>query len=259
MLMVIVLFLIILISLFSITHWSLKGYRKKSEEDLGNEGEAKVAASLSKISEYNAIINNSYFSDYAGTHQIDHIYISRRGVFIIETKNISGSIKGDYQDAKWSAFLGKEIHSFINPIKQNEGHIRVIERIIGNRYPIYSIVVFARNNAPYGFDGVINLYSLKSHILGYPEQIESGDVMDISALIKSAIDKNLNHERHVNAIYERERRIENGICPICGGLLIMREGRYGKFLGCENYPRCKFTHRVKKRHSFLKGNLCSWL
>ncbi len=32
-------------------------------------------------------------------------------------------------------------------------------------------------------------------------------------------------------------------CPRegCGGALVVRWGRYGKFVACENYPECKFT------------------
>ena len=30
-------------------------------------------------------------------------------------------------------------------------------------------------------------------------------------------------------------------CPECGGDLFEREGRYGKFIACGNYPECKFT------------------
>lgn len=30
-------------------------------------------------------------------------------------------------------------------------------------------------------------------------------------------------------------------CPHCGGDLIHREGKFGKFLGCSKYPKCKYT------------------
>ena len=33
-------------------------------------------------------------------------------------------------------------------------------------------------------------------------------------------------------------------CPECGGSLIPRFGPYGKFLGCKNYPKCKYTRNV---------------
>jgi len=30
-------------------------------------------------------------------------------------------------------------------------------------------------------------------------------------------------------------------CPKCGSILLLREGRYGKFLGCSGFPKCKYT------------------
>lgn len=36
-------------------------------------------------------------------------------------------------------------------------------------------------------------------------------------------------------------KTDGGICPKCGGKLIMRDGKYGRFIGCSNYPKCKYT------------------
>jgi len=33
-------------------------------------------------------------------------------------------------------------------------------------------------------------------------------------------------------------------CPRCGGLLLTRNGRYGDFIGCENYPECRYTETI---------------
>lgn len=30
-------------------------------------------------------------------------------------------------------------------------------------------------------------------------------------------------------------------CPQCGGRLVPKEGQYGKFMGCSNFPNCKYT------------------
>lgn len=30
-------------------------------------------------------------------------------------------------------------------------------------------------------------------------------------------------------------------CPQCGGVLVKRKGRYGEFLGCSSFPRCRYT------------------
>jgi DNA topoisomerase-1 len=33
----------------------------------------------------------------------------------------------------------------------------------------------------------------------------------------------------------------NEVCPECGKPLLLRMGRYGKFLGCSGYPGCRYT------------------
>jgi ssDNA-binding Zn-finger/Zn-ribbon topoisomerase 1 len=34
-------------------------------------------------------------------------------------------------------------------------------------------------------------------------------------------------------------------CPMCGSKLKLTEGRFGPFIGCTNYPNCKFTEKIK--------------
>lgn len=31
------------------------------------------------------------------------------------------------------------------------------------------------------------------------------------------------------------------VCPQCGGTLMKRKGKFGEFLGCSNYPKCRYT------------------
>ena len=45
--------------------------------------------------------------------------------------------------------------------------------------------------------------------------------------------------------YRKNHMIANGYCPQCGGKLILRQGKYGGFYGCCNYPNCKFTHPIE--------------
>ncbi len=42
-----------------------------------------------------------------------------------------------------------------------------------------------------------------------------------------------------------ERKTYNPhVCPECGGILRERNGRNGKFIGCSNYPRCRYTRNA---------------
>jgi len=48
-------------------------------------------------------------------------------------------------------------------------------------------------------------------------------------------------------------------CPDCGGDLIMKFGRFGKFIACSNYPNCRYTEKTgaeKKIEEEFSGELC---
>ena len=36
------------------------------------------------------------------------------------------------------------------------------------------------------------------------------------------------------------------ICPRCGGNLVQRNGKFGPFYGCSNYPKCNYTLKQDK-------------
>jgi DNA topoisomerase-1 len=35
-------------------------------------------------------------------------------------------------------------------------------------------------------------------------------------------------------------------CPLCGNPLVYREGRYGRFIGCSTFPKCRHTEQIVK-------------
>jgi DNA topoisomerase-1 len=45
-------------------------------------------------------------------------------------------------------------------------------------------------------------------------------------------------------------------CPECGGNLVQREGRRGKFVGCANYPACKYILRRRPKRTGGKCPTC---
>lgn len=49
---------------------------------------------------------------------------------------------------------------------------------------------------------------------------------------------------------EKKAPEETGeVCPECGNLLVIRNGRYGEFVACSNYPECKY---IKKEEPEVK-------
>ncbi len=45
-------------------------------------------------------------------------------------------------------------------------------------------------------------------------------------------------------------------CPACGAPLVIRHGRYGKFLACSNYPKCRYTKPLEEEYTDIKCNKC---
>ena len=43
------------------------------------------------------------------------------------------------------------------------------------------------------------------------------------------------------------------ICPTCGSKLVIRQGRYGDFMACSTYPKCKFTKNLPEEEAKAKA------
>lgn len=66
-----------------------------------------------------------------GTTQIDHIILSKFGIFVIETKNMSGWIFGDKFSSFWTQVKNvEEKNKFQNPLHQNYKHIKELQKIV---------------------------------------------------------------------------------------------------------------------------------
>ncbi|MBO5309921.1 MAG: type I DNA topoisomerase [Clostridia bacterium] len=46
------------------------------------------------------------------------------------------------------------------------------------------------------------------------------------------------------------------VCELCGAKMVIREGRYGKFLGCANYPNCKNIKSLNKQPDAKPVGVC---
>lgn len=190
------------------------------------------------------ILNNSIFESERATLQIDHIVINQHGVFVIETKNYSGMIYGQVDEEKWTqVWVNNPTNNvFYNPIMQNDAHAKYIVKILGD-VPVKSLVVFVRGNiSNIKSENVINLPKLK-------EKLETGENVLSVEQMKSIYHTLMGHisatthKQHAENIKQKHPNTTNELCPKCGKKLVLRNGKYGSFWGCSNYPNCKFTKR----------------
>lgn len=111
-----------------------------------NRGEALVTALLQASfgpPNYH-LLNHVTLKLQDGTTQIDHILVSRFGVFVIETKDYKGWIFGDPDQPKWTQVLFLLRFKFQNPIVQNSRHVRAVQDVLDflPGTAIKSVVVF---------------------------------------------------------------------------------------------------------------------
>jgi len=221
-----------------------------------------VAGTLSWLPKEYVTFNDILLPTGYRTSQIDHILVSPYGIFVIETKSYKGWIFGHENSEQWTqSLLGKRYrwgwssaqHRFINPIQQNASHIRAVKTLLKDMgdVPIIAIVVFGDSaelkvTAPNHI--VVNQCNLRHTIMEYRHpSISEADMQRIASRIAASnIISGQRRQKHVidakDAACKRESSISSGICPRCGGTLAERQGKYGTFIGCSNYPRCRFTY-----------------
>lgn len=226
----------------------------------GEEGEYYVARELCRLDDRKYfVLNDLLFRKRNGlTCQIDHVVVSQNGIFVIETKNIYGYIRGSEKSKLWRSYWrdGRDL-AFDNPIPQNEAHISALSERLGNgrQIPFYSIIAFTPTaELEVSVNNVLVVYwtQLQNLIRSYkvaPLSIEEARSIyfEIEALNITDPEVRSKHGQQANARkvnYEQKMNtaIDSGTCPKCGGTLVKRTGTYGVFYGCSNYPNCKYTH-----------------
>jgi hypothetical protein len=96
----------------------------------GEIGEYKIDIQLAQLPKDYRYLNDLMIENNksrTGYSQIDHVVITPYCLFIIETKNYEGEIKGDTSDRYWSVSNKFKMY---NPLLQNYGHIKALENIL---------------------------------------------------------------------------------------------------------------------------------
>lgn len=210
----------------------------------GKLGEKRVSRKLKSIKGA-YVINDLTFTVHNGkTCQIDHILVCNKGLFVIETKTYAGRIYGDDSRNEWTQVLqyGKVKNKFYSPVKQNMTHIFELAKKL-NKTNFYNCVVFVNNNVSYiKSEYTFSLSKIKAYILSQKDVYTDEEVINYKNKIEE-LRENISNKQHVKNINNMKENIKNNICPRCGFELVLRDGKDGKFYGCSNFPKCKFTKK----------------
>lgn len=190
-----------------------------------------------------------------GTTQIDHVFVSRFGVFVLETKNMQGWIFGAEGQAQWTQKIYRRSFTFQNPLRQNYKHVKALESAL--QIPpetIHSVVTFVGGatfktrmppNVTYASGFIPYIKSFQDPVFS-DEQVEE--------LLRGMIDARLAptlavHREHVRNLRKRSDPNAERRCPKCGSPLVIRAARSGaqagrQFWACSAYPKCNVTQNI---------------
>lgn len=142
-----------------------------------NQGEVAVSNHLRRhfrAPNYH-MMNHVTLQTEDGTTQVDHLLVSRFGVFVIETKHYNGWLFGRENDKTWTQVHFRARFKFQNPIFQNRRHVRAVQALLDFLPPeaVRSVVVFSgqaqfKTEMP---EGVVTIGSLKDFPVQNAEEV----------------------------------------------------------------------------------------
>ncbi len=223
------------------------------------EEELRISMLFSKI--HGEIVRNVYLPKENGeTSEIDVLFITRKGILVIESKNYSGWIFGGEKDYYWTVCLpNKKRFKFYNPIMQNKGHIKWLKNYIGEKIPMFSVIAFSERCELKDVKVedkdivVINRdemnYTIRCFWDDNKDIISDEEVMELYNKLK--VLTNVDEATRIKHINDIDKKVSKNlkICPICNRELIVRTAKRGqhvgkKFYGCSGYPACKYTKDI---------------
>jgi hypothetical protein len=197
-------------------------------------------------------VNNVTIPTSKGTTQIDHVIVSRYGIFVVETKNMDGWIFGDENRPQWTQSIFGKKFKFQNPLHQNYRHTKSLSEFLGIDHKKFISVVMFWGDCEFKTPLPPNVMSkgyiayIKSHTAVLFSEEEVHEIA--MALRDGMLPKSWATRRsHVASL--RERLSSTTECPKCGSPLVIRTAKSGvnvgsQFYGCTKYPVCRYVAKL---------------
>lgn len=78
---------------------------------------------------------------YGGLAKVEHAVLTAGGILCIQSKHYSGVVFGTEKEAQWTNVDGVKRRRFLNPLIQNEGRTRALQKVVPH-VPVANLVIF---------------------------------------------------------------------------------------------------------------------
>jgi hypothetical protein len=196
---------------------------------------------------------NVIVADERGTTEVDVIVVGNAGIFVVEIKDYNAWIFGNEQDDKWTAcYVDKSKYQFQNPLRQNFRHVKALQARLGLPSEMFQSIVAFTGDCEFKTPMPPNV--IAGHYRSLIENVEDirlpdSEVRRVCQVLEvleaaSTSDAIESHVANLKARYSSKTN-----CPKCGAALVERRSRTATsgdatFLGCQGYPRCRYTRQV---------------
>ncbi|RMX08186.1 nuclease [Corticibacter populi] len=220
------------------------------------EGWVRLIARLRLPKETYHCIHNVTLPTIDGSTQIDHIFVSRFGIFVVETKHMKGWIYGRERDAQWTQKIYRNSFRFQNPLRQNYKHLMALQAALNLPDDVcHSLVVFT-GDCTFKTDMPANVTQnagYVDYIRQFQEPVLTEDQVEHARAMIEAGRLTPNwatHRQHVMNL-KAKAAAENAPsqggepkCPRCDGAMVLRQRRNApagesRFWGCVAFPKCR--------------------
>ncbi|HIF9246066.1 TPA: NERD domain-containing protein [Photobacterium damselae] len=215
-------------------------------------GEFLVNRLLSKLPESDyTLIKDVTLPTSDGTTQVDHIVVSKYGIFVVETKNMKGWIFGSARQKLWTQKIYRHSSKFQNPLHQNYKHIKALETLLGcSADYLHSVIVFIGDstfktemppNVTYARGSIRYIQQFNNVVFSDKDYARLTDSIN-QIKLKRGVITDLKHRNHVKEIVAS--KVSSNQCPRCGSEMVLRETKRGEnigkqFWGCSTFPKCR--------------------
>ena len=199
--------------------------------------------------------------------EVDIIYITVKGVYLIQSENYIGHIYGNETIGEWSlkqdvgrnywGLTKLDKHTFKNPIKENLACVNTLKVLLKQDFQTISLLVFPDVSDLKSIDytqkdiKLINKSELHKTLLStwkeYPDTLDLTQIAEFDKKLRPLSD--VDDEMKKLLAGSQVNRNDITVCPYCGGKIVLRTAKSGEFkgrqyYGCVNFPKCSYIRNL---------------